>query len=59
MVICGLNNGTYFQEWTAYPQIPLRAGSNFEGSEQNIFSYVVTINDVLYRLDVSLGDVVS
>ncbi len=59
MVICGLNNGTYFQEWIAYPQIPLRAGSNFEGSEQNIFSYVVTINDVLYRLDVSLGDVVS
>jgi hypothetical protein len=59
MVICGLNNGTYFQEWTAYPQIPLSAGSNFEGSEQNIFSYVVTINDVLYRLDVSLGDVVS
>jgi hypothetical protein len=59
VVVCGLNNAMYFQEWTAYPQIPLRAGSNFENSEQNIFSYLVTINDVLYRLDVSLGDVVS
>ena len=56
LVVCGLNGTDYFQEWTAYPQIPLKAGANFEGSEQNVFSYIVTINGVLYRLDLSLGD---
>ena len=59
IVLCGFNNGTYFQEWTSYPQVPLKAGSNFENSEQNVFSYIVTINDVLYKVDVSFGDVVS
>jgi hypothetical protein len=57
MLIYGQNNSTYFQEWTAYPQIPLKAGSNFEGSERNIYSYIVTIKDVLYKLDISLGDI--
>ena len=56
LVVCGVNGAEYFQEWTAYPQIPLQAGADFEGSEQNIFSYIVTINGVLYRLDLSLGD---
>jgi hypothetical protein len=58
MVICGVNGAAYFQEWTSYPQIPLSAGSNFEGSEQNVFSYIVTIKDTLYKLDLSFGDVV-
>jgi hypothetical protein len=57
ILVYGVDDG-YFQEWTAYPQIPLTTGSNFEGSEQNIFSYVVTINGVLYRLNISLGDVI-
>ena len=56
LVVCGLNGAAYFQEWTAYPQVPLKAGSSFEGSEQNVFSYIVTIDGVLYRLDLSLGD---
>ena len=59
MVLCGFNNGTYFQEWTSYPQVPLKAGSSFEDSEQNVFSYIVTINGVLYKVDVSFGDVIS
>jgi hypothetical protein len=56
LVICALNGGQYFQEWTAYPQVPLEAGANFEGSEQNVFSYIVTVDGVLYRLNISLGD---
>ncbi len=56
LVLCGLNNGSYFQEWTSYPQVPLKAGSSFSGSEQNVFSYIVTINGALYKLDISLGD---
>ena len=56
LVVEGINGTDHFQEWTAYPQIPLKIGANFEGSEQNIFSYIVTVNGVLYRLDLSLGD---
>ena len=57
IIVYGLENGSYFQEWTAYPQIPLKAGSNFVGSEQNNFSYIETIKGVLCKLDISLGDV--
>jgi hypothetical protein len=60
IVLCGsLDNGTYFQEWTSYPQVPLTAGSSFEDSEQNVFSYIVTINGVLYKVNISFGDVIS
>ena len=57
LVACGLNGTDYFQEWTSYPQIPLAAGSTFDYSERNIFSYMVTVNGALYKLEVSLGDV--
>ena len=56
LVVCGSNGTDQFQEWTAYPQVPLRISANFEGSEQNIFSYIVLVNGVLFRLDLSLGD---
>jgi hypothetical protein len=56
IVVEGLNGSKYFQEWTSYPQIPMKVGANFDSSEQNIFSYIVTVNGVLYRLDLSLGD---
>jgi hypothetical protein len=59
LVLCCFSNGVYFQEWTSYPQIPLKAGSSFTGSEQNVFSYMATINGVLYKVNVSFGDVVS
>ena len=58
IVAYGDDDGAYFQKWTAYPQIPLTTGSTFEWSEQNIFSYLVTVNGVLYRLNISLGDVI-
>jgi hypothetical protein len=56
LVVCGLNGTDQFQEWTAYPQVPLRIGTNFESPEQNIFSYIVSVNGILFRLDLSLGD---
>ncbi len=57
LVACAGNGANYVEEWTAYPQVPLNAGSSFEGSERNVFSYLVTVDGVLYRLEVSLGDV--
>jgi hypothetical protein len=57
IVACGLNSSTYLQEWTSYPQIPFTAGSSFNGSEKNVFTYVVTIKENLYKLDISFGDV--
>jgi len=59
IVMCGLEDGLLIEEWTAYPQVPLKAGVNFAGQEQNVFSYIVTVNGVLYRLDLSLGDLPS
>ena len=59
LLICGYNNSDYFQEWTSYPQVPLKSGSNFENSERNVFSYVVMINNVLYKIDESFGSVAS
>ena len=56
IVMCGSDGGLSFEDWTAYPQVQLKAGANFEGQEQNVFSYIVTINGVLYRLTLSLGD---
>jgi len=58
IVVSGYSNGDYFQEWTSYPQVPLKVGSSFENSEQNVFSYIVTINGALYKVDLSFGDVV-
>jgi len=59
IVVCGVNSGTYFQEWVSYPQVPFNVGSSFFGSQKNVFSYTVTINGVLYKLDISLGGVAS
>jgi hypothetical protein len=55
MAVDGVENGTYFQQWVSYPQVPFYTGSDFSGSGQNVFSYDVTINGVLYRLEISLG----
>ena len=52
---CGFYFGNYFEVWTAYPQVPLTAGSAFTSSERNIFTYTVEIDGVLYRLQFSLG----
>ena len=57
LIATGSNGNGYFQSWVAYPQVPLKAGSGFEFSEKNVFSYVSTINRVLYKVDISFGDV--
>ncbi len=59
LVACGVDGANYMEEWTSYPQVPLSAGSSFPNSERNIFSYLVTIDGVLYRVEISLGDVNS
>ena len=55
LVVTGWNSSGFFVEWTTYPQVPLEIGPNFEGAECFAFHYVVTINDVFYRLDVQCG----
>jgi hypothetical protein len=56
LVTCGQIASQPLEEWTSYPQIPLTAGSSFANSERNVFSYMVTIDGVLYKLEVTLGD---
>ncbi len=55
LVACGTGDAGYLQEWTSYPQVPLTAGSFFQHSERNVFTYTVTIDGVLYKLQLSLG----
>lgn len=57
LVACGQNGTSYLQEWTSYPQVPFDAGSTFSNSERNVFGYLVTVEGVLYRVEVSLGDI--
>ena len=59
IVVGSSNNGVPYQAWVTYPQIPLKAGSSFSGSEQNVFTYIVTVKGALYKLTISLGDVHS
>jgi len=59
ILINGISQGEFFQEWVSYPQVPLKAGSNFQGSEQNVFSYLVTIKDTVYKVEITFGDVPS
>jgi hypothetical protein len=58
IIIRGHINGTYFQEWVSNPNL-LIVGSDFTSIEQNIFSYLVTIERNLYRVEISLGDIAS
>jgi hypothetical protein len=59
LAISGINGTTSFVEWTAYPDIPLDFGSNFENAEENVFVYIVTVKETLYKLTLSFGDVVK
>ncbi len=58
-VVSGTNETTYFTEWTAYPCVPLSFGANFANSEENVFTYIVTINGAFYKLTLTFGDVVN
>jgi hypothetical protein len=53
------NGSKSFNEWTAYPEVPLSFGANFSHSEINAFVYQITINNVLYKLTLFFGDVIN
>ena len=55
LAVTGWNGSAFFIEWTTYPQVPLEMGANFEDAECFSFNYVVTIDEVLYRLNVKCG----
>jgi hypothetical protein len=55
LVVTGVNASTFFVGWTAYPQIPLDAGSDFTNVESHIFSYVVDVGGALYSLKLRFG----
>jgi hypothetical protein len=57
LVISGQTSNASFVEWTAYPDIPLQFGANFEHSEENVFVYTVIIKDTFYKLTLTFGDV--
>jgi hypothetical protein len=59
LVISGLNGTVSFIEWVLYPDIPLDFGSNFENSEENVFVYIVTVKETLYKLTLTFGDVIK
>ena len=59
LVAQGSNGTVQFNEWTAYPQVPLDFGADFSHSETNVFTYTVTINGALYKLTLRFGDVVK
>jgi hypothetical protein len=56
LVAAGYSQDGAFTDWVSYPCVPLRFGSNFANTAQNTFTYTVTINDVLYKLTVTLGE---
>ncbi len=53
----GTSQTVAFVEWTSYPNVPLGFGSEFANTGQNAFVYTVTVNDVLYKLTVTLGEI--
>jgi len=61
LVLTGLNGTKSFAEWTAYPQVPLEIGANFDSSTSNgsvaSFTYIVTINSALYMLTIECMEV--
>jgi len=57
LVLTGQNNSNFFAEWTAYPQVPLETGTDFNNSESYAFNYPVIINNTLYKLTLSFGGV--
>ncbi len=56
LAVTGWNGSDYFIEWTTYPQVPLEIGANFDdATECYSFNYIVTIDSVLYRLNIKCG----
>ena len=59
MVISGICNSSSFIEWIAYPDVPLVFGSDFRGTDETIFSYIVAINEVFYKLNLKIGAILG
>jgi hypothetical protein len=56
IVLSGNVNGSIFQTWVSSPRLPFEVGSDFNQTEQNVFSYLTTIKGILYKVEVTLGD---
>jgi hypothetical protein len=56
LIALGQNPVGYFTELASYPVVPLSFGSDFANTAQNPFVFTVTVNDVLYKLTVTLGE---
>jgi hypothetical protein len=57
IILEGHSDANYVQMWTANPKVPLEIGANLDQSEQNIFSYLATIEGCLYRIEIIFGDI--
>jgi hypothetical protein len=57
LVVQGSDGAVRFNEWTAYPQVPLDFGADLSHSEANVFVYSVNIDGVLYKLTLRFGGV--
>lgn len=59
IVVSGWNSTVFFNEWTAYPQVPLQVGADFTSSTptSGVFAYTntVTINCAIYECTIWLG----
>jgi len=56
IILSGHVNGSVFQTWISNPRVPFEVGSDFNQSEQNVFTYLTTIKKNLYKVEVTLGD---
>ena len=56
IILSGHVNGSDFQTWISNPRVPFEVGSDFNQSEQNVFTYLTTIKENLYKVEVTLGD---
>ena len=57
LVVSGVCELANFNEWVAYPQVPMNFGADLSNSESNVFVYPVTINGCLYELTMRFGSV--
>lgn len=59
LVGTGVDGGTYFAEWTVYPQVPVDFGidftNQFDLTDYCSFRYLVTINSAIYICEVTVG----
>jgi hypothetical protein len=59
LMVQSKNGSISYNDWTAYPEVPLSFGADFSHSEINAFIYPVIINNVLYKLTLLFGDVIN